>query len=105
MKYIKFHASTGFCGCDQETYVAVKEENFNEDAVQEFLNDMIYDNASSYMDFADMDIGEMSDYDSEEEFDEAYAEAAEEYLENCSGYWEFVTKEEWEENNGDTWED
>lgn len=105
MKYIKFHASTGFYGCDMETYVAVKEENFNEDVVQEFLDDMIYDNGSSYMDFGQMGIGEMSDYDSEEEFDAAYSEVAEEYFENCSGYWEFVTKKEWEANDGETWED
>lgn len=86
MKYIKFTCSNGFCGCDEEFYEMV-EDNENIDIIA----DDILQNAYS---FAEPD-GRFVDKCWDDELtDEEY----DEYIENLSVDWEEVTKEEYEEN-------
>ncbi len=105
MKYIRFYATTGFCGGDAEEYWAFKKE-INEKEMDEYTDELIHTNGDSYFDLERFGYApDRDEYDSEEEYEEALAEAEEWYWEDCSGGWEYVSKEEWEENNGQVWED
>lgn len=91
MKYVKFSGGNGYCGCDFEEYIA-----FPDDTTKVFLDDMlqdkIFDNADA---FSYVATGWGDDFESDEE--------REAYFEDCEGVWEYVTKEEFEENNGEEW--
>ena len=98
MRYIKFYLSIGFCGCDDERYIAFKD-NVADDEIDKYGIELAEDHADSYRDYERF--GLMSDrdeYDSEEEYDAAYQEAEETFNEGIESSWEEVDKEEWEEN-------
>lgn len=105
MKYIRFYATTGFCGGDTEEYWAFKKE-INEKEMDKYADELVHTNGDSYFDLERFGYApDRDEYDSEEEYEEALAEAEEWYWEDCSGGWEYISKEEWEENNGQVWED
>lgn len=86
MKYIKFTCSNGFCGCDEEFYEMV-EDNENIDIIADDILQNAYSFAEPDGRFVDKN---WNDEISDEEYDE--------YVENLSVDWEEVTKEEYEEN-------
>ena len=88
MKYVKFHGETGYCGCDFDEYEKY-DDNVTEEFLNEVLDDMVHENGESFEYCA---TGWGNSWESEEEEDE--------YYENCSGSWEFITKEEYEEMGG-----
>lgn len=91
MQYVKFHYTNPFAGCDADEYIA-----FNNPMTESELNDWAEEgaqlNGENYEYLAngwDADPTN-EDYESNLEF----------YWEDVSGYFEIITKEEWEENNG-----
>lgn len=86
--YIKITYSNGYCGCDEEEYVEVADENE--------ANEYIRDGINNYA-FFEPDSRFIDDYDDEEEYEQEVAF----YQEGCFDYshWEEITKEEYEEGN------
>lgn len=88
MKYVKFVFSNGYCGCDEEYYYA-----FDNSITDEALSFIFEDHLNSYS-FLDPD-DRFCDCDNDAEVAD-YCIGVEEH-----SYWEKISKEEWEENNGE----
>ena len=89
MRYIKFTYSNGYCGCDEEIYEAF-EDGVSDSEIEEYGYDGIQ--MYSFYEPDDRFVSE-DDYDSEDEYMDAY----DEYQENIDVSWEEVSKEEFEE--------
>lgn len=101
MRYIKFYLSIGFCGCDDERYIAFKD-NVADDEIDKYGIELAEDHADSYRDYERFCLmSDRDEYDSEEEYDAAYQEAEETFNEGIESSWEEVDEEEWEENDGE----
>lgn len=86
MKYYKILMRNGYCGCDEIELVALSD---NED-VEEYAYECLVNNYGFYEpDFRF--IGEMEDYDTEEEYYEEY----EEYQNNLTADIEELTYEQY----------
>jgi hypothetical protein len=97
MRYIKFYGGTPFCGTDYEEYEAF-EDNITDAQLEDESAERSYSNASMYEDIeTDYQIYQ-DDFDTEEEYEEAYNEASDAYYEECCGNWEEVSYEEFLEN-------
>lgn len=86
-KYYIFHCSNGFCGCDEDFYKEVNEE----ENLDELAEDILFNEYG----FAEPD-GRFIDGKSFE--DEITEEEEEEYQSNLEVYYEEISKEEYEEN-------
>ena len=97
MRYVKFTASTPYCGTDNERYVAFRD-GATDDEVDEYADDFARDNAESFeylvfcWDADPVGDGEMTEEEYEETMDNFYAD--------CHCEYEDVSKEEFEENGG-----
>lgn len=89
MQYVKFHYSVPYAGCDYEEYVAFQTSK-TEKELQERADEGAQLNGESYE-----YIAETRDDDSDE--DDYILDW---YWQDVYGYFEIVTKEEWEENEG-----
>ena len=89
MRYWKIECSNGFCGCDETFYIKV---NSDSEGLVENIGCNIMESQYS---FAEPDERFIT-YNEDDE--ESYENAVEEYLENCCFQHEEVTKEEYEEN-------
>lgn len=87
MKYFVFHCSNGFCGCDEDFYKEVEE---NQD-----LKNLAEDILDCEYTYNDPDPGFLDIYEDDEE---AYQEACEEYVENLSIWYEEISRKEYEES-------
>lgn len=86
--YFRIEYSNGEdCRCDDMFYVEAKDLFEAEGYAENNLNDYVSD-------YAYFCIGERCDYETEEEYEEAY----EEYQANCTYEIYEITKEEYEEN-------
>lgn len=90
MRYIKFTYDNGYCGCDEEVYEAF-EDGTDDLEIEEYGYEGIQ--MYSFYEPDDRFVSE-DDYDSEDEYMDAY----DEYQENIEVSWEEVSKEEFEEN-------
>lgn len=97
MRYIKFWGGTPFCGTDYEEY-EVFEDSITDDELDNISADKSTDNAASYEDLERDYSIDRDDYETEEAYEDALAEASEEYYAESSGGWEEVTEEEYNEN-------
>ena len=88
MKYVKFVFSNGYWGCEEEYYYA-----FDNSITDETLSFLFEDHLNSYS-FLEPD-DRFCDCDDETAIEDYYNEVKED------SYWEEVSKEEWEENNGE----
>ena len=95
MKYIKFKGGTCFCGADFE--YCQKFENISNKELDRLADDYAYENAESYESIERDYCIYKEEYDSKEEYEEAYNEAHEEYYSGAYCHWEEITKEEYEE--------
>lgn len=86
MKYVKFIMSNGYCDCDEEEYVEF-EENTTEEEIDEYGRELLINFYSYFDDDSFID-------DEEDDYDNAITD----YQMNCYVDWDYVTKEEWEEN-------
>ena len=88
--YFKVTFSNNYCGCDEEYYI----ECDNEEKAEEWLNEEIYNYTFFDPDarFVDPD-----DYETDEE----YQIEVECYQDSISGWYEEITKEEYEENKNE----
>ena len=97
MRYIKFTASTPYCGTDNERYVAFSDDATNQD-VEEYADDLARENGEGFeylvfgWDADPVGDGEMT----EEEYDEAI----DNYYADCHCEYEDVSEEEFMENGG-----
>lgn len=94
MKYVRFYGSNGYVGCDYEYYECFSDDE-NEDRISDISIEYAYENAESYFYTVckhkeDLIEEEEAEYDEEAEY---YAGALE-----YSG-WEYITEEEYKENN------
>lgn len=94
MKYVHFHLTTEYCGTESDEYAkysdSVKEKEIDEDCYELARN-----NAESYEHLCTGWHGEdLEDY-TEEEREQELSWYYDEALSNS--YWEFITKEEYEE--------
>lgn len=87
MQYVRICYDNGYAGCCDEHYLAFDDE-CTEEYINGFVSEGLYDYAESYSHVASGWEG----FENEE--DEEY------YYENCYYDWEFISKEEWEENEG-----
>ena len=87
MKYVRFYGSTGYDGTEYEFYEFF-DDSVTEVYLDNYSNEIAYDNAKEYEDLARGD-GEWRSYD-----DELW------YFENAMSYcsWEYCTEEEFLEN-------
>ena len=91
--YIKMTFSNGCCGCDEEIY-----RKFNDDWSNSDLDDYAEEYLRNWYSFYDDDrFVDSDDYDTEEEYNEAYAE----YQDNCYFNYEECTEEEYIDNGGE----
>ena len=86
MKYFKIEMSNGYCGCD-ETYLIKAKDAYEIDDYE------LLESCYSFLEPDERFIGYEEDYDSKEEYDEAYNE----YNDNLSCFWEEIPKEEYEQ--------
>lgn len=97
MKYIKFSMDAGYCGTTFEQYEKFEDsEVLDTEYLDSYLEDLIHDHCESY-EYLATDHMDEDDYDSLDDFEEALEQATEDFWENCSGTWEEVSKEEYEE--------
>jgi hypothetical protein len=97
MVYIKFYADTFYCGTSAVEYR--KFEKMDEDLFETMAQEFGNANAESYEYLAENDVNP-DDYDTEDDYDVACAEARDAFWEECSYGWEEVTREEYEEYEG-----
>jgi hypothetical protein len=90
MQYVRLVFDNGYCGCEEENYLAFDDECTEKD-INAYAQENLQDYAESY---AHVATGWDNDFEDEE--DEVY------YYESCYYDWDFISKEEWEENNGET---
>ena len=88
--YFKITFSNDYCGCDERIYEEFDTENEAEVWAYEYLTSGMY----SFYEPDYRFIGDEDDYESEEEYLEAY----DNYQENCTYNIEEITKEEYEDN-------
>lgn len=88
--YYKISFSNGYYGCDEEIY----EEFDTEKEAEEWANEYLTGGMYGFYEPDDRFIGNEDDYESEEEYLEAY----EEYQENCTCFIKEITKEEYVKN-------
>jgi len=88
MKYVHFWGSTGYAGTDYEEYVEFEDDALDGD-IEGYSEELNYENAETY-EYVARGWGE--DWESDEDREEYYETAAE-----YAG-WEYVTKEEYDEN-------
>lgn len=88
MKYFKITCSNGYCGCEEAQYEEVLDDIVESDF---YLED--YVQSYSFLE-PDSRFVDRDNYETEEEYEDAYAE----YQENISVDVEEITKEEYEEN-------
>lgn len=99
MRYIKFMCDTPFCGTDLEEYVAF-EDGYTDEQLDQYAADLARENGEAY-EHIEVDYSiYREDYDTEEEYEEAWFEAESEYYCECTGDWEEVSYEEFLENDG-----
>ena len=91
MKYVKFTAEAVYCGTENEYYEEF-EDNITESDIEEMAEDYRRENAESF----EYLVTGWND-DNFEDPDER-EEALENYRADCSCTWEYITKEEYEEN-------
>lgn len=87
--YFKITFSNGYCSCDEEIY---EEFNSVEEAL-EYAEEYLTSGMYGFYEPDSRFIGDKEDYDSEEEYLEAY----ESYQEDCNYDIIEITKEEYEE--------
>lgn len=87
--YYKMTFSNGYCGCEEEVYEEFNTKEEAEEYAEEYLTGWycFYEPDARF-------IGNVEDYESEEEYWEAY----DEYQADCGYYIKEITKEEYEEN-------
>ena len=99
MRYIKVVMETCYTGIKEEYIVA--KDNITDDDINKLVKGMVDDLADTYAYLA-TDYIYIEDYASEEEYEEAIAQAEEEvYNQNIYYYWEEISKEDIE--NVKTW--
>ena len=93
MRYIKFSMSVGYAGTNDYEYRVV-EDTCTDEELFEIAEGIGNDHAESYEFLATNDL-DRSDYDTQEEYDEDYSCAIEDYWANISCFWEEVSEEEY----------
>lgn len=89
--YIKITCSNGFCGCEEEFYEEVKNE--------EEADNLTYDILNNDYAFAEPDGRFLPGASSFDDTDyEDYEEEYDDYINNLEGWWEEITEEEFEDN-------
>lgn len=96
MRYIQFYGGTPFCGTDYEEYEAY-EDTVTDNELDEEADERARMNAESYEDIENDYAIYPDDYDSEEEYENACAEAYDEYYSESGGGWREVSEEEYKE--------
>lgn len=102
--YVHFNATTPYCGTDDDVYDAFDAIEGKDiiageltaefrDFLQNYLQDVIDENAGQYSHNIDYDDGE-----DEQETDENREQAEEDYYGDCGGSYEIITEEDYEEN-------
>ena len=89
MTYARFTGATGYCGTDYEELICFDRE-VDDNFLDKYSAILVEENAESYEYLMRDDIDE----DCDEE------EATFNYYEDCYGEWERITKEEYDELNG-----
>ena len=99
MRYIKFEGGTGFCGCDF-TEFHVFEDSAKDSVLDDMAAEYARDNGESYLDIERFYSIYREDFDSEEEYKDAYYQAEEDYFGDCYCDWTELTREEYLEEGG-----
>ena len=90
MQYVRMVFDNGYSECREENYLAFDDECTERD-INMYAQENLQDYAESY---AYVETGWGNDFEDEE--DEGY------YYENCDYDWDFISEEEWKENDGET---
>ena len=99
MRYIKFEGGTGFCGRDF-TEFEVFEDSIKDSKLDNIADEYARDNGESYLDIEKDYCIYREDFESEEEYEDAYCQAEEWYFEDCYCNWTELTREEYLEEGG-----
>jgi hypothetical protein len=103
MQYIKFQGGNNYCGCDYTKYIAFPIKK-TVDELSEISEEFANENAEGYEYIATQGL-DKDDFETTEDYEEAYTEVIEGYYEDITSSWEEVTEEEWAENDGEIMED
>ena len=92
--FIKMTFSNGYGGCDEEIYIKCNDDWSNSD-LEDYAGEYLRGQYGFYE--PDARFVDERDYDTEEEYNEAYAE----YQDNCYYNYEDCTEEEYIDNGGE----
>lgn len=95
MRYIKVVMDTAYAGTREEEYL-VAEDDVTDDEIDQWVESMAEDHADMYRYLATDDIYE-EDYAEEEDYEEAIAQAEEDYNQDIYYNWEGISEEDMEE--------
>lgn len=96
MRYIKFSMYAGYAGTHDCEY-RVFEDTCTDEELHEIAEAIVIDHAETYEFLATNDI-DRSNYETEEEYDDDYKAAIEDYWADISYTWEEIDEEEYFEN-------
>ena len=100
MRYIKFEGGTGFCGCDFMK-LEVFEDSVKDAVLDEIADEYARDNGESYLDIENDYSIYREDFESEEEYEDAYCQADAWYWEDCYCFWTELSREKYLEEGGE----
>jgi hypothetical protein len=98
-QYVHFYLTTPYCGFDEDKYICFKQEQTKEH-LNEYLDELVQDHTESLMYLATEDI-DSDDYETLEDYDDAIEQAQEFFRSDCWCNFDIITKEEWQNNEGD----
>lgn len=92
MRYIKVVMDTYYAGTREEEYL-IAEDDVTDDEIDQWVEDMAEVHADMYRYLATHDIYE-EDYAEEEDYEEALAQAEEDYNQDIYHSWEEISEED-----------
>jgi hypothetical protein len=98
MEYIHFFLTTPICGTDENKYICF-DKTLTDKELDNYLNELVQDHIETWIYTVEEEIEE-DDYETEEEYTEMLDNEKEWFRAGCYGTWERITKEYWEENEG-----
>ena len=99
MKYVRIECTVGYIGCDENYYLAFPD-NWDDDQIEQYANELVDDNGQTWEYLAVEDINR-EDFETDEDYEHTLEDEVDSYWGNVGGYWEEITEDEWAENNGE----
>ena len=94
-KYIEVKSTCAWVGCEDYSYFEI-EDDMTEEELWKFSYEVAVEAMESYS-YIGADNIDPDDFDTEEEYEDALEQEAEDFLQGVFGEWRYITKEEYDE--------